>query len=183
MISRKGMPFVLGLALFAGTVVPYVQAQDFNKQTKIKFSHAVEIPGQVLPAGSYTFTQSGSIGGRTVVQIWNEDKSNPITTVLAITNYRLKPARGTFIEFHERPTGSPQALKAWFYPNDNYGVEFVYPKQEALRIAQANNEDVPAETAEPTPSTLNTVTVVAVTPEQKEVPIEKAFQTTPAPAK
>jgi hypothetical protein len=36
----------------------------------------------------------------------------------------------------------PQAMKAWFYPGRSIGEEFIYPKQQALAIAQANSTTV-----------------------------------------
>ena len=180
MKASKVVSLVLGLIVFAGVVAIQAQAQTFNKRTTVTFNQPVAVPGQVLPAGTYTFTILDSFGIRNIVQIWNEDKTNLIATILAIPNYRLEPTGETVIEFSERPANQPQALKAWFYPGHGYGIEFVYPKREAIQIAQASNEVVPAETIEPTPSTLKTVPLIAVTPEQKEEPIAEAIQTTPA---
>ena len=33
-------------------------------------------------------------------------------------------------------------MRAWFYPGDNYGHEFVYPKVKAVELAKANNQPV-----------------------------------------
>ena len=180
MKASKVVSLVLGLIVFAGVVAIQAQAQTFNKKTTVTFNQPVAVPGQVLPAGTYTFTILDSFGIRNIVQIWNEDKTNLIATILAIPNYRLEPTGETVIEFSERPANQPQALKAWFYPGHGHGIEFVYPKKEAIQIAQASNEVVPAEAVEPTPSTLKTVPLIAVTPEQKEEPIAEAIQTTPA---
>jgi len=116
---------------------------------------------------------------RHIVQIWNEDGTQLITTILAIPNYRLEPTEETVIKFHERPGDSPDALRAWFYPGDNFGQEFVYPKTRAIQLAQQSNEIVPAETVEPTESTFQTVPLVAVTPEKKEEPVTEAIQVLP----
>ena len=102
-----------------------------------------------------------------------------ITTILAIPNYRLEPTGEAVIKFHERPGDAPDALRAWFYPGDNFGQEFVYPKTRAIQLAQASNEIVPAETVEPTESTLNTVPLVAITPDKKEEPVTDAIQVLP----
>jgi len=182
MKASKAVSLVLGLIVFAGVVAIHAQAQDFNKKTGLTFSHPVAVPGMVLPAGTYTFTLHDSIGSRNVVQIWNEDKTKLITTILAIPNYRLELAEQTVIEFRERPAGNPQALKAWFYPAHNYGIEFVYPKAKAIELAQATHEVVPAEIGELTPSTLETVPLVAVTPQGTEEAITKAFPEKPAEA-
>jgi len=33
-------------------------------------------------------------------------------------------------------------VKAWFYPGDNYGHDFVYPKAKAAALAKANHQPV-----------------------------------------
>jgi hypothetical protein len=173
---RAALLLLGGIALVG---VLAAQAQPLNKLTKVTFSQPVEVPGMVLPAGTYSFTVQESGGSRNIVQIWNEEKTQLLTTILAIHNYRMEPTGETVITFHERPADSPQAVKGWFYPGYTYGVEFVYPKKKALEIAQASQEVVIAETEEPTPETMESVPLVAVTPEQKEEPVEQAIETQP----
>lgn len=168
--------------MLAGLMAIQTQAQKFNKRTTVTFNEPVEVPGQVLPAGTYTFTILNSYGMRNIVQIWNADKTNLITTILAIPNYRLEVTEETVMKFRERPANQPQALKAWFYPGHGYGIEFVYPRQEAIQIAEATNEVVPAEVGELTLSTIKTIPLIAMTPGQKEEPIAEAFQTAPTGA-
>jgi LPXTG-motif cell wall-anchored protein len=179
----------LALSLLAGTFLNPVRADKWNKKTILTFSQPIEIPGKVLPAGTYTFRLLDSPSYRHIVQIWNEDGSQLITTILAVPNYRLEATGDTVIKFRERPGDSPEALRAWFYPGDTFGQEFVYPKARAIQLAQASHEIVPAETVEPTESTLKTVPLVAITPESKEEPVTEAIQVlplhhpeTPAPA-
>ena len=33
-------------------------------------------------------------------------------------------------------------MKAWFYPGENYGHDFVYPKAKAVELAKANKQPV-----------------------------------------
>ena len=73
-------------------------------------------------------------------------------TFLAIPSYRRHPSEKTIIRFEERAAGSPQAIKAWFYPHKTYGHEFVYPKTEAVALAKANNAPVPSMPAELAPN-------------------------------
>jgi hypothetical protein len=169
----------LTLSLLVGMFLNPARADQWNKKTILTFSQPIEIPGKVLPAGTYTFRLLDSNSYRHIVQIWNEDGTQLITTILAIPNYRLEPTEETVIKFHERPGDSPEALRAWFYPGDNFGQEFVYPKTRAIQLAQASNEIVPAETVEPTESTLQTVPLVAITPEKKEEPVTEAIQVLP----
>lgn len=175
MKMKNAMLVVLGSVLLAGVVGVHAQAQRFDKKTTITFSQAVQVPGQVLLAGTYTFTILNSSNSRSVVGIWDKDHTKLITKVLAIPNYSLKAGTETVIQFHEAAAGAPPAVKAWFYPGEASGREFVYPKQTAMQIAQANNEEVPAETTDVTPDTLKTVPVEAVTPQGKEEPLNQAF--------
>jgi hypothetical protein len=169
----------LVLSLLIGLVLNPVRADQWNKKTKLTFSQPIEIPGKILAAGSYVFKLLDSPSYRHIVQIWNEDETQVITTILAIPNYRLEPTEETVIKFHERPGDAPDALRAWFYPGDQFGQVFVYPKTRAIQPAQASKEIVPAETVEPTESTLMTVPLVAITPDRKEEPVTEAIQVLP----
>lgn len=169
----------LTLALLVGMFLVPAQADQWNKKSVVTFSQPIEIPGKVLPAGTYMFKLADTLSYRHVVQVWNEDGTELITTVLAIPNYQLQTTGETMMNFHERPGDSPSALRAWFYPNQRFGHEFVYPKQRAIQLAEASKEIVPAETVEPTESNLSTVPLVAITPEKKEEPVTVAIQTLP----
>src|SRR5438874_8761453 len=156
-------------------------AQPWNKKTTVTFSAPVEIPGvgaQVLPAGTYVFKLLDSLSDRNIVQIFNKDESHVYATILAIPNYRLKATDKTVMTFAERAAGDPQAIRAWFYPGDNWGQEFVYPKKKALELAKIANLPVlyipdevapnivaPVKTAtEPPVVALKEATVMAVKP-------------------
>jgi LPXTG-motif cell wall-anchored protein len=170
---------VLSLTLLAATLTPGAHADEWNKKTVLTFSQPVEIPGQILPAGTYTFVLLDSPADRHIVQIFNADGSHIIATVLAINDYRLKPTGDTVVKFAERSGDNPEALKAWFYPGDNFGQEFVYPKQRAIELAAIVKEPVPALSGD---TDIKVVPIVAETPEQKEVPVADAIQITPPAA-
>lgn len=38
--------------------------------------------------------------------------------------------------FEARSAGSPQAIREWFYPGSNKGLEFLYPKQREVKVAK-----------------------------------------------
>jgi hypothetical protein len=178
-------PFKALLSLFAvtllgATLLPGARADTWNKKTVVTFNQAVEVPGKILPAGTYTFQLLDSPSDRHIVQIFNADGSQIIATILAINNYRLKPTGDTLMKFGERPGDSPEALRAWFYPGDNFGQEFVYPKVRAIQLAQTTKEIVPAVAADTIDdNAMKTVPIVAVTPDQKEVEVNTVIQTTP----
>ncbi|MGH7970620.1 MAG: hypothetical protein ACREIC_17985, partial [Limisphaerales bacterium] len=122
------------------------RADEYNKKTIFTFNQPVEIPGfkapHVLPAGTYEFKLLDSAGDRNIVQVFNKEGTHLYATILAIPDYRMQPTDGTVIKFKERAAGAPDAVKAWFYPGDNFGQEFVYPKAEAMELAESSGERV-----------------------------------------
>src|SRR5271168_595482 len=169
---------VVAALSFVGAVsAPGARADEWNKKTIMTFNQPVEIPGQILPAGTYTFKLLNSPSDRHIVQVFNADGTQLIATILTINDYRLHPTGRTVVKFSEQPGDAPDALKAWFYPGDNFGQEFVYPKQRAIELAVIVKEPVPALTAD---TDLKLVPIVAETPEQKEVPVAEVIMVTPA---
>jgi hypothetical protein len=168
----------LTLAVFSLICVSGAHADEWNKKTVMTFSQPVEIPGQILPAGTYTIKLVDIASERHVVQFLGADGIHVVATVLAINNWRLHPTGETVVKFAERSGDNPEALKAWFYPGDNFGQEFVYPRQRAIQLAIETKEPIPA-IAEETPATdLKTTPIMAVTPEQTEVPVTEVVAVT-----
>jgi len=180
MKTIKAIICLFAITLFGSAVLPSARADTWNKKTVVTFSQTVEVPGKILPAGTYTFQLLDSLSDRHIVQIFNADGSQIITTILAINNYRLEPTGETVMKFGERPGDSPEALRAWFYPGDNFGQEFVYPKVRAIQLAQTTKVIVPAVAADTLDdNVMKTIPIVAVTPDQKEVEVTEVIQTTP----
>jgi len=125
------------------------RADEFNKQTSITFPEAVQIPGTVLPAGTYVFRLMNSDSNRHVVQVYNEDQTRIIASVIAISDYQSEPDSGTVIRMAERPSSQPQAVAEWFYPGDKYGQEFVYPNSGQQQFALVSDTGSPSAAGEP----------------------------------
>jgi len=166
--------------------VQSLMADQWNKMTKVTFSRAVEVPGAVLPAGSYIFKLDESNSNRHIVRVTNLRGSKTYATILAIPDYRINASSKTVMYFGEKGLGqnpdSAVAIKSWFYPGDNYGQRFVYPKAKATQIAKVYNQPVAAQTAvaAPVPTAAPEVKkeeVVVVTPKQETVVYEqKTFE-------
>jgi hypothetical protein len=123
-------------------IAPGARADEWDKKTILTFSGPVQIPGATLPAGSYVFKLADIPGNRHVVQVFDKDEKKIYTTMLAIPNERLEPSDDPVVLFSERASGSPQAVKVWFYPGNRIGNEFVYPKAQAMRIARETRSSV-----------------------------------------
>jgi len=122
------------------------RADQWDKQTTFQFDQPVEVPGHVLVPGTYVFKLADLSSDRDVVQIFSQDKQGMdhlITTVMAIPAYRDNAPEKPEVTFEERRSNNPEAIQTWFYPGDNYGWEFLYPKAETLQVA-ANNAPAPA---------------------------------------
>jgi hypothetical protein len=137
------MVLLVGFCVLA-LMASQAKADDFDQKTTFTFSGPVEIPGKVLPAGTYVFKLVEQEGDRDVVQVLNKRENRVFGTFLTISDSRMNPTGKPVITFDERAAGSPEAIKGWFYPGDNYGHEFVYPKAKAVALAKANSTPVPS---------------------------------------
>ena len=184
MVGKWSVVGFCALLVFVMTLSTAVMADESNKATKLTFSEPVEVPGMVLVAGTYWFTLADNDSERDVVQIWNSDRTRLITTVLAIPDYRLHPTGKTVVHFEERPSDAPEAIHSCFYPGDNYGQEFVYPKSRATQLAKQTSRPV-LSTPEPTPTEpqqIKQAPVKAVTPSGEEIEVTEVIATQPVTA-
>src|SRR3954471_4288238 len=146
---------VLTAILACLVVYGTASADVWNKKTKVTFSGPVQLPNAhakgglvTLPGGTYIFRLDDSQSSRHTVQVTNERGNKIYTTILAIPDYRLNATSKTVMYFSERPAGTPPAIKSWFYPGDNFGHRFVYPKVVAVKIAVETKQPVPSHTIE-----------------------------------
>jgi hypothetical protein len=191
--------FVVLIVLAIAWVIaaPAADAQVWDKKTTITTKEPFEVPGKVLPAGTYVMRIVDAAGFRRVVRFFNADESKVLATVIGIPDYKLEPSDNTDIRFYEAAAGTPRPLQAWFYPGSNFGVEFAYPRTRASAIAAATKEHVPAieaparaAAAEPPIRELLGEPVTVYEPSGEEVavaeahpeagPVQTAAATTPA---
>ena len=147
MIQRLKFVFFSLVVAGAAWLTPAARADEWDKETILTFNEPVEIPGKVLPAGTYVFKLANSETERNMVQIFTEDQQHLLSTVMAIPDSRMEPADKTIVTFEERPSGSPEALHSWFYPGDTEGLQFVYSnaeKQFVKPVSTALEAAIPA---------------------------------------
>jgi hypothetical protein len=154
-------------ALAAGSIA---FADQWNKKTTLTVNERILVPGATLEPGKYVVKLVESQSNRHIVLITNEREDHVYTTVLAIPNYRLKPTGGTEFAWWETPRGNPPAIRAWFYPGDNFGQEFAYPKGLSARIAKETQQPVPTIAFEK-PAELKTAPLTATAPSGIETPL------------
>jgi hypothetical protein len=118
-------------------LLPAAHADQANQETKVTFSQPVQIPGRVLPAGTYVFVLPEEINDHFEVRIFNADRTMLVATLLTISAERSKPTDNTVFGFAERGSAQPEAIVTWFYPGETTGHEFLYPKQVEKELASA----------------------------------------------
>jgi LPXTG-motif cell wall-anchored protein len=130
------------VALLACVMETPSTAQTLDKRTLFTFSGPVSMPGVTLPAGKYLFRLANPDSGRNVVQVLNADGTKPYGMFFAMRAERVEPASTPEVRFMETAAGMPAAIKTWWYPGERSGYEFVYPKEQARRLAQGATQPV-----------------------------------------
>jgi hypothetical protein len=144
MNTKKFLSIAFGLIVTCSAFMPVARASEFNQSTKVTFDQPIEIPGQVLPAGTYWFVLADNDLDRYVVRIFSADWKTLYATEMTANSERLKPADGTILTFAERESSGNKALVSWFYPGETIGHEFLYSGQEAKELARDKRQKVVA---------------------------------------
>jgi hypothetical protein len=124
------------------------QTGPANQDTFFTFSQSVELPKTTLPAGTYFFQLMDSPSNRHIVKVMSQDRTKLFATLMAIPFYSNdRPSEKPevrFMETREAAAGTPgaNAIKIWFYPGNTTGHEFIYPREQALKIAARTGETV-----------------------------------------
>jgi hypothetical protein len=130
------------LAVFLGSTMISVSTQTLDHRVFFTFSAPVEVPGVGLAPGKYLFRVADPDMGGKVVQVLTADGTKTFATFFAIPAERPEPAEQPEVRFIETPPGVPPAIKTWWYPGERTGREFIYPKDQAIRLAHAASEPV-----------------------------------------
>jgi hypothetical protein len=125
--------FLSGLLMLVA--VPVLRADSGNWDTFLTFSAPVEVPGMALPPGKYEFRLMDSGAPAWIVEILNS-KGQYLEAVEGTPVYRTDITDKTVVKLEKRNPGSPEAIESWFYPGQNYGVEFTYSNAKPLKTVR-----------------------------------------------
>jgi hypothetical protein len=132
----------LFVVVLAGLIFhPLARADEWNQMTKFHFNQPIELPGRVLPAGSYWFVL-GDYSDRNLVDIYNSNWTQRLATLITAPAKRLQTTDDTQVKLAERPHHMPEALLKWYYPGDSVGHEFLYSEKHAREFRHDPREDV-----------------------------------------
>ncbi len=118
-------------------------AGEADQATKITFSQPIQVPGKILPAGTYLFTLANP-DDLNMVQIFSSDRTHLYATLQTIPTESRQVADDTTVALAEQGAGKPDVLLKWFYPGEETGHEFVYSTQLEKEMAQETQQTVVA---------------------------------------
>jgi hypothetical protein len=142
MTIRNAAPILFFWALAWAALLPLAQADDRVQKTRLKFDQPIEIPGAVLPAGTYWFALEDGQPDHNLVRIFSADGSKVEATVWTVPIYLQQSIDNTEIEFAERPHQKPESLLKWYIPGRLTRHEFLYSPRHEQEFAQDAKQDV-----------------------------------------
>jgi len=183
LISMSGVALAFCLTAFSA------KADEWDKKTLLTIDEPTQVVDTVLQPGKYVFKLIDSQSERHIIEIYNGDQTHLINTVIAVPNYRIQPTGKSRFMMWETPAGETKALRAWFYPGDNFGQEFPYHKSSAQTTVTQTASTTPAPVAEPAPAAepapvaqVAQVETVAPEPVREQPQTVAVAQNTPPPA-
>jgi len=137
----------LTLLTAAAATPVFAQAGTMDKTTRLTFSGAVQVPGTTLPAGTYVF-RIANPASQTLWQVFDARGRHLLASFFYVstrerTISEANKAHGKpIVRFHETAQGVAPALRVLYYPSDLAGNEFLYPREQAERIAAVSRHPV-----------------------------------------
>ena len=123
-IKKLTVVFAMALLVLASRSA---RADEYDQLMILTFSGPVQVPGVVLPAGTYQFKLADPDTARSVVEIRSEDGSQVYATQLTTPVARPTPTDKPVVTFNEpAAAGSPDTIRSIFYPGETTGMQFVY---------------------------------------------------------
>jgi Protein of unknown function (DUF2911) len=136
---------IIGLIIaFCLFYVLAARADESDQATTITFDQPVQIPGRLLPAGTYVFKLAYRDTDQSVVQIFNARQTHIYATLETIPTDRQDPTGNTEITLAEQGAGNPDVLLKWFYPGNLTGNEFLYSDHREKELAHAEQRTIVA---------------------------------------
>jgi hypothetical protein len=144
MLTKRLITAACAAAMLTMVSAAAARAQGpMDQRTEFTFNQPVELPNVTLPAGTYIFRFVDATTGKRVMQVQAKDASNKnYGMFMTISAQRPKASDNAELRFLETPAGQPAAVKTWWYPGNTLGREFIYPRTQARRLAQATNQTV-----------------------------------------
>ncbi len=107
---------------------------------EIVVEHALQIPGETLPPGKYKLSLEDRLRGRAIVRI-DSGGDGQHTFLLSVPSLKITASEGPGLIFFANQN-SQQILRGWLCPSCAKPLEFVYGKEEAVKITGETGQSV-----------------------------------------
>ena len=127
---------------------PSVEGQRWDKETRFSINHQFEVPGAVLEANTPYVMRLHDVesGTRNVVHVLTPE-GRLVAQFMGIHDFKLQAPDNTEFTFYETAPMYPKALRTWFYPGANNGLEFLYPDDQMATIVAHRTAPAEVQTA------------------------------------
>ena len=145
-MRRKNIVLLtIAALLLALSLGPRAKADDWDKKTIVTFDQDVQIPGQVLPAGTYVFKLFRSSSDRFTVQVWEGSEFQLLATLITIGDSYPNPSGKAYFVLDTSGTdeGYPPAVVSWFFPGSDEGRDFIYSGYSTTRMLDSQESSQP----------------------------------------
>jgi hypothetical protein len=110
-----------------------------DRKTEFSINQPVRVPGNVvLSPGKYVIKVM-DLRAPSLVTIMDNNETKLYTTFFAIPQILSHPAEEVHLLLGESPEGTPEQLKAWFYPGLNTAFEFPTISPRSIQQASFNS--------------------------------------------
>ncbi len=134
-MKRFKITFVM-LGLLTAGFAPSMRADDRDKETRLTTNQPLQVGNILLAPGQYVF----KLIDPGVVSIYNADGTQPQGIILGWSAYREDAGDKKLFTVSQSQGNQPAALKYWFYPGDNSGLEFSAKTLEAGQVARSKKK-------------------------------------------
>jgi hypothetical protein len=114
------------LALLSACLAPEMRANDWNRETHVTTNVPIRVQNTILAPGEYLFEMIGGQSSPSFVGIFNiTGRGTRLETMMiALPAYRENVDDSELLTLSDRQGDVPLNVKYWFYPGDNFGIEF-----------------------------------------------------------
>lgn len=126
-VSRLFVVAALALAIaFMMGIASPLKAETPGQKAVVTFDRPVEVPGKVLPPGTYMFK---SLANNELVQVFSADEKQLFATVVVVSEDRPVQTQNVdcFVQLIKTRADAPQEVEGFFLPGRSTGFQFIYP--------------------------------------------------------
>ena len=130
------------LGLLSACFAPCARADDQNKKSHLTINVPLRVQDTLLAPGEYVFELIEQGANSEVVSIFNSNGTRLETIMIGMPAYRNNAGDNKMFAISDPQGNQPATLQSWFYPGDNFGVEFRAAKRanEARHVSRTNGK-------------------------------------------